>query len=173
MGNLKRDDVPKYMCQTGITQYELAESIDAAMASAEFEVKSNQDQDALSIWCEQVLDEVQEEFSAQKELGSVTSHKDFESSINGLLPLCWANYCSMCDLSRSETVVNDARRQVEFQRVMTHLLERSFINALDILHAHNIWRFDIQRSMQQTQVCILQSVQYYISQLGTNKYPDN
>jgi hypothetical protein len=166
MGKLKPDDVPKYMCQTGITQYELAESIDTAMANAEFEVKSNQDQEALIIWCGEVLGEVLEEFSAQKELAPVLSHKGFEGSIQGLLPLCWANYSSICELSRLAPAVGSDRRQIDFQLVMTDLLERSFMNTLDILHAHNIWRFDIQRSMQQTQACMLEGVQRYTSQLS-------
>jgi hypothetical protein len=49
---------------------------------------------------------------------------------------------------------------------MTRILERSFIDTLDILHARNIWRFDIQRSMQQTQTCLLKSLQVYVGQLG-------
>ena len=55
MENPKLEDLPKYMSQSGVTQFELAQSIDAAMANAELEVKSSQGQESFIIWCEQLL----------------------------------------------------------------------------------------------------------------------
>lgn len=155
MANPKLDDLPKYMSQSGISQYELAKSIDAAMANAEQEVKSSEGQEGLLIWCEQLLGTVQEDFLLHKDLRAMTSGTDLEAELRSLLPLCWAYYRSTAeqDLQASH---------VEFKSVMTRILELSFINALDILHARNLWRFDIQRSMQQTQDRLLKSVQVYV-----------
>jgi hypothetical protein len=159
MENPELKDLPKYMSQSGITQFELAQSIDAAMASAEQEVKSSQGQEGLLIWCEQLLDTVQEDFSLHKEISVMTNGADLEAELWSLLPVCWAYYSTT---SKQCLQAN----QVAFNSVMTRILERSFIDTLDILHARNIWRFDIQRSMQQTQTCLLKSLQVYVGQLG-------
>ncbi|MFT6152758.1 MAG: hypothetical protein ACJA0E_000393 [Bermanella sp.] len=158
MENPKLEDLPKYMSQSGVTQFELAQSIDAAMANAELEVKSSQGQESFIIWCEQLLDSVQEDFSLHKDLSIMTDGADLEAELRSLLPVCWAYYSSKAEQPLQAS-------QAEFSSVMTGILGRSFINTLDILHARNIWRFDLQRSMQQTQTCLLNSLQVYVEQL--------
>lgn len=161
-GVSQKQDVPKYMCLNGRTQYELAQSIDAAMANAESAVKANQEQEALFLWYEQVLDGIHENFLLQKNVKSVDNNDILVAVISELLPLCWAYYHSNPDLGPA-TFSDETSQQFGFQTLMTGLLEHSFMNALDILHARNLWRFDIQRSMQQTQERITKGVQDFIA----------
>jgi hypothetical protein len=154
----KQQDLPKYMCLNGSTQYELAESIDAAMANADREVKADQEQEALLLWYEQILDGIHETFLLQKGVRSIPNNDVMVSVIIGLLPLCWVYYQSNMDYHPEKGI----GRKADFQLLMTRLLEHSFTNALDILHARNLWRFDIQRNMQQGQKVMIQAVQQYI-----------
>lgn len=146
--SLIKQDVPKYMCLSGNTQFELAQSIDAAMASAEREVKSNQEDESLCIWYEQILDGIYEEFSIQRPPGMISSLFMLKNAISELTPLCWVNFQALLD--EQETPANLTMGRA-FEQVMIRLLEVSFVNALDILHARNMWRFDTQRAMQETQ----------------------
>jgi len=151
-----QQNVPKYMRLNANTQFELAQSIDAAMDSAEREVKADQHQEALYIWYEQILDGIYEEFSLQKQPRTITDTKSIGEVVGELVPLCWAYYqTSMLD-GRQET---NATKRTTFELVMKRLLESSFVNALDILYARNLWRFDIQRGMQETQKHIIDGIE--------------
>ena len=161
-GASQKQDVPKYMCLNGRTQYELAQSIDAAMTSAESAVKANQEQEALFLWYEQVLDGIHENFLLQKNVKSVENNDVLVAVISELMPLCWAYYHAN-PTSGSPVSSDESNQKYGFQTLMTGLLEHSFMNALDILHARNLWRFDIQRSMQQTQERIMKGVQDFIA----------
>jgi hypothetical protein len=157
----KQADLPKYMCMNGSTQYELAQSIDEAMASADREVKADQEQEALLLWYEQILDGIHETFLLQKSVKSIPNNNVMVGVITELLPLCWAYYRSTMD----HQLVEDAECSIDkagFQLLMIKLLEHSFINALDILHARNLWRFDIQRNMQQAQGRMINGVKLYV-----------
>ena len=152
-----QEDLPKYMCLDATTQYELAQSIDAAMANAERAVKSDQEQEALFLWYEQVLDGIHETFLLQKSVKSISNNDVMHDVVQELLPLCWAYYCS----TKEGFVTHSEADVTGFRMLMTGVLEHSFINALDILHARNLWRFDIQRNMQHTQGRMVNGVQNY------------
>lgn len=159
-GASTQEDLPKYMCPDATTQYELAQSIDAAMANAERAVKSDQEQEALFLWYEQILDGIHETFLLQKSVKTISNNDAMHDAVHELLPLCWAYYCSTQNDSTVQATNSDAGR-AGFRVLMTGVLEHSFINALDILHARNLWRFDIQRNMQQTQGRMVNGVQNY------------
>lgn len=158
-GAIQQPDVPKYMRMEGNTQFELAQSIDAAMEAAENALKTDQEHEALFIWYEQVLDLIQEEFLLQKRVNYMTSNEGLAACIDELLPLCWAYYQSLQEASVQQ--LKASKSEAAFKLVMQSLLQRSFINTIDILNARNLWRFDIQRNMQLTQERLLARVEQF------------
>lgn len=152
MGQADKQSTPKYMCLKANTQYELAQSIDAALQEAEFMVQKDQGQVCLHIWLEQILDALNEEFSIDQPLDGIRSWDELQIEVIHLIESCARFYRA----SQGEKGSAEA-----FTMVMVLLIERSFVNAMDMMHARGVWRFDYQRAMQDVKGAILRAIRDY------------
>jgi len=152
MGQADKQSTPKYMCLEANTQYELAQSIDAALAQAEQMVQKDQTQACVHIWIEQVLDGIQEEFAVEQAMAEVNAVQKIAQSLKSLFAPCAAYYQASQGQAGSEEA---------FRLLLTLNLERSFLNALDMMRARGVWRFDIQRALQNQQRMLLDAARTY------------
>jgi len=149
-------DLPKYMCLSGKTQFELAQSIDAAMDAADFMSESSQNQACFQICSDQLVDQLQEEYGldlskilkARPVLDKHVLKQDMLSMIN----ICGAQYNL---IKTQHTALQDFK--VSFE----HVLKRSLQDALDIMISKDIWRFDLQRTIQEIQVRVQDAIKQY------------
>lgn len=139
MSNPEDDHKPKYMQLQGKTQYEMAQSIDAAFAVAEQSVEQQAELAALQWWYQQLELQVQEEFHlADKALpkGDIIHQASF-------LQACKQLIHDALDLPHED---DGARRQT-----LQTFIERSLLDVIDMMQAKHIWRFDLQRMLQTLQ----------------------
>ena len=152
MGQTDKQSTPKYMSLKANTQYELAQSIDAALNQAEQMVQKDHKQVCFHIWLEQLLDALQEDFALEQESGLVHSMDDLPTLFQKLIGPCSAYY----QATQGEKATLEA-----FHMLLIMLLERSLLNTLDMMQARGVWRFDIQRAMQDTQGRLIDAVREY------------
>ena len=141
MANPQDDSQPKYMHIEGKTQYEMAQSIDAAFAAAEASMHQQSEQVALQWWYQQFELQAQEEFNlidAQLPKGGVTNQDTFVRQA-GLLVTQILKY------------QGEPSTKVGTNITINLLLERSLLDTIDMMQAKQIWRFDLQRMMQTLQ----------------------
>lgn len=141
------NDQPKYMHLQGKTQYEMAQSIDAAFAAAEESVHEQAEQTALQWWYQQLEILVQEEFNLPD-----TALPKGEASTQALF------------LQTSTSLLNQAfaisgDSQPAMALTIKRVLQRSLLDALDMMRAQQIWRFDLQRMLQTLQGRLLHECQ--------------
>ncbi|MGK0443860.1 MAG: hypothetical protein ACJA1U_000788 [Bermanella sp.] len=141
------NDQPKYMHLQGKTQYEMAQSIDAAFAAAEESVHEQAEQTALQWWYQQLEILVQEEFNLPD-----TALPKGEASTQALF------------LQTSTSLLNQAfaisgDSQPAMALTIKRVLQRSLLDALDMMRAQQIWRFDLQRTLQTLQGRLLHECQ--------------
>jgi hypothetical protein len=150
MGQADKQSTPKYMCMKANTQFELAQSIDDALAQAEQQVQKDHHQACLHIWIEQLLDGLNEEFSVELDVSGIQTLDGMQDAILTLLPSCKTFY----QATQGEKATLEG-----FRLILTKVMERCFLNALDMMHARGIWRFDIQRNMQVKQGTFMHAIQ--------------
>lgn len=134
--------VPKYLNMQGQSKYELAQSIDSALYAAEQAVAQDQQDACYQIWFDQLADLLQEEFSFPCPVMSVKNVNTLCAEVEKLL--------DRCKLQFKLTLAHNASQET-FQLAMKALLERAFMDTLDLMQAQDLWRFDLQRKMQSTQ----------------------
>lgn len=141
MANPQDEPMPKYMALEGKTQFEMAQAIDDAFNKAE-QIATQQDHlVALQWWYGQLEQQVQEEFELSSGVlpaGDVQTQAQFLVMSERLLKCIYAQK----NTSTSRSVVLAAFKV---------LLERSLLDAIDMMHAKQIWRFDLQRMLQTLQ----------------------
>ncbi|GAA6135680.1 hypothetical protein NBRC116188_24700 [Oceaniserpentilla sp. 4NH20-0058] len=138
MASPQDEPKPKYMCLKGKTQFEMAQAIDEALAQAERNCDQNVEQVAYQLWYEQFEQKLQEVLNISHEsmpTGDVNSAQDFRCFCLKLL--------KMVDAINVVKVTTDSE--------VVAILKHSQVDALDMLKARNLWRFDLQRSMQEIQ----------------------
>lgn len=141
MANPQDDSQPKYMHIEGKTQYEMAQSIDAAFAAAEASMHQQSEQVALQWWYQQLELQLQEEFNlsdAQLPKDSVMNQDTF-LRLAGLL---------IEQIVKSQ---DEQSKKVSTVITINLLVERSLLDTIDMMQAKQIWRFDLQRMMQTLQ----------------------
>ena len=152
MGQTDKQSTPKYMCLKANTQYELGQSIDAALQQAELMVQKDHKQACLHIWLEQLLDALHEEFAIEQNIGAIQSLEELQPAVVKLLGPCATFF---------RATQGEQAHEQAFQMTMTLVLERSFLNALDMMQARGVWRFDIQRAMQDRQGRMLDAIREF------------
>lgn len=143
MASPQEETKPKYMCLKGKTQFEMAKAIDEALAQAERECDQNVEQLAYQLWYEQFEQKLQELLNMSQESmpkGEVNSAQAFQCVCLKLL--------KRVDV---DNVVKAATLDSEIVSILKH----SQLDALDMLKARNLWRFDLQRTMQEIQGNVL------------------
>lgn len=149
-------DLPKYMCLSGKTQFELAQSIDAAMEAAELMNESSQNQACFQICSDQLRDQLQEEYGLDlsKILKSRPAHDKhvLKQDMLSMIEICGTQYKIM--------KAQHADLQ-DFKISFEHILKRSLQDALDIMISKGIWRFDLQRTLQVIQVRVQDAIKQY------------
>ncbi|MAA71788.1 MAG: hypothetical protein CL679_08675 [Bermanella sp.] len=140
-------DAPRYMHLQGKTQYEMAQSIDAAFAAAEQSIHQQAEQTALQWWYQQLESQVQEDFNLP----------------DSALPKGNAN-TQAAFVKLSSALFKDAMRlggtsEPSAMLGVKRLLQRSLIDAIDMMQAQGIWRFDLQRTLQTLQGRLLHECQ--------------
>lgn len=141
MANPQDETKPKYMCLQGKTQFEMAQAIDDAFHEAERIVSQQDEQVALQWWYGQLEQQVQEEFELPVSVlpvGEVNTQTQFLAMSGRLLK---------CIYAQKSTAISQSALTVAFKV----LLERSLLDAIDMMHAKHIWRFDLQRMLQTLQ----------------------
>ena len=141
------NDQPKYMHLQGKTQYEMAQSIDAAFAAAEESVHEQAEQTALQWWYQQLEILVQEEFNLPDTAlpkGEASTQAFFLQTSTSLLNQAFA-------------INGDS--QPAMALTIKRVLQRSLLDALDMMRAQQIWRFDLQRMLQTLQGRLLHECQ--------------
>eukprot|EP00399_MALV-I-05_sp_L67-4_P000136 gene137-101_t len=141
-------DAPRYMHLQGKTQYEMAQSIDAAFAAAEQSIHQQAEQTALQWWYQQLESQVQEDFNLP----------------DSALPKGNAN-TQVAFFKLSSALIKDAMRlggtsEPSAMLGVKRLLQRSLIDAIDMMQAQGIWRFDLQRTLQTLQGRLLHECQH-------------
>lgn len=149
MGQTDKQSTPKYMCLKANTQYELAQSIDAALQDAELMVQKDHGEACLHIWLEQILDAFNEEFALNQPVEGIKNLEELQVAVLRLYDTCARFY----QASNGESGSIEA-----FQMLMVLIMERSFVNTMDMMHARDIWRFDIQRAMQDAQGVMVNAI---------------
>ncbi|MFY0640402.1 MAG: hypothetical protein JXR16_05090 [Bermanella sp.] len=141
MAKPQDESQPKYMHIEGKTQYEMAQSIDAAFAAAEASIDHQSEEVALQWWYQQFELQIQEELNlAESRLpsGNVTSEGTFLQLSKMLI-------------QRVLDMQVDHRHKISASITINLLLERSLLDAIDMMQAKQIWRFDLQRKLQTLQ----------------------
>ena len=134
--------LPKYMNVQGQTKFELAQSIDSAIYAAEQVVVSDQQRACYQLWCDQLSDLLQSEFSFESPDRDVKNAHDMCEAVEKLL--------ERCQLQFKLTLANNASQET-FQLAMKVLLERGLMDTLDLMQAQGLWRFELQQKLQNTQ----------------------
>jgi len=146
-----KQSLPKYMNLKANTQYELAQTIDAALANAEAEDACSAEQACWGLWQTQILDYLFEGFHFEPEqVRAPTGLDTLETEASR-----WVVACA--ELYRVQH--GDAAAQAAFGPLMRMQLEQAFLMAIDMIHGKGLWRFDIQRSMQDYQGRLLRVIQ--------------
>jgi len=149
-------DQPKYMCLSAKTQYELAQGIEAAAQAAQLSDEADLTQACYQICYEQLLDQLQEEYLLEVppslDLAHVKDKKTLQDNLLALLPLCAAQW---------QLQGGNPAQLTRFQGEYKLVLARSLLDGLDIMSAKDIWRFDIQRNVQQVQKRVFAAVDQY------------
>ena len=141
MAKPQDDSQPKYMHIEGKTQYEMAQSIDAAFAAAEASIHHQSEEVALHWWYQQFELQIQEEFNVPDSClpsGNVTNEQSFLQLYQALV-------------KRTLQIQGDPKQKLSAGITINLLLERSLLDAIDMMQAKQIWRFDLQRKLQTLQ----------------------
>ncbi|EAT12742.1 hypothetical protein HF888_13315 [Bermanella marisrubri] len=138
-------ELPKYMTLDATTQFELAQSIDEVLARAEKATQLSDEQACLNLWLQQIVDHFQDEFAI--ELDEATFSPDFDAFKNRV-----AEVISTCRQEQSKHGMQDVKVRIRA------CLEHSYQGALDLMQIQNLWRFDLQRQMQERQEALLHEV---------------
>jgi hypothetical protein len=144
------DRQPMYMRLQGKTQFEMAQSIDAAFTAAEQSIYPQSEQTALQWWYQQLETQVQEEFNLPESRlpkGDISTQSTFVQACIVLF-------------SGIVAVNGTLHRTVATHVTMTALLERSLLDAIDMMRAQQIWRFDLQRMLQTIQGRLIHEFQH-------------
>lgn len=149
-------DTPKYMRLTAKTQYELAQKIDAAMTEAELFNDGGKSQVCFHICHEQLIDQLQEEYGLNlTEIlpNRVTIDKHIlKQDMLSMIGSCGAQY---------QLIYGSKGGVQNFQQGFEKIVKRSLQDALDIIKSKGIWRFDLQRSVQDIQTRVINKVKLY------------
>lgn len=140
------ESVPKYMNMQGQTKFELAQSIDSALYAAEQVVAHDQQGACYQIWFDQLSDLLQSEFSFESPVLDVKNENSLCAEAEKLSLRCKEQFTLM---------LSPNAPQAAFQVSMKALLERGFMDALDLIQRQGLWRFALQRNMQNTQERLL------------------
>ncbi len=149
-------DIPKYMRLNAKTQYELAQGIEAALEAAERSDFPGLTQACYQLCWQQAVEQLQEEYHLDiPESLSLIDVNDKQSLQNALL--------KMVALSGVQWQLQTAQKQPmsQFQVGFKLVLSRSLLDALDLMSAKGLWRFDIQRNVQQLQKRVFSAVDEY------------
>ncbi len=156
MAKIHKESQPKYLDLNGMTQYEMAQSIDAAIEAAENSYQQDNMKVALQLVYGQAADQMFEEYGIQVDsesvLGSIQDGPSLLGQLEALIPLCGVRY----QLLRGQ----DAALQ-DFQQELSQTMDRIVQTALDILHARNLWRFDIERTIRRIKEPFSHAIQQY------------
>ncbi|MEY8248764.1 MAG: hypothetical protein RPT11_10305 [Bermanella sp.] len=149
-------DPPKYMRLSANTQYELAQGIEAAAAAAQLGDEAGLTPSCYQICYQQLTDQLQEEYllktPASLNLERIEDNKALQAALLSWIPLCAAQW----QLQGGDPAAS-ARFQAEFKLVVA----RSLRDGLDIMSARDIWRFDIQRNIEEVQKYVFAAVDQY------------
>ncbi len=149
-------DIPKYMRLNAKTLYELGQGIEAALEAAERSDFPGLTQACYQLCWQQAVEQLQEEY--QLEIPSsldLIDVSDKQSLQNALL--------KMVALSGVQWQLQTAKNQAltQFQSGFKLVLARSLLDALDLMNAKGLWRFDVQRNVQQLQKRVFSAVDEY------------
>ena len=149
MTNSHKKPLPKYMDMEGLTRYELAQSIDAALHAAEQTLAQGHKGQCFQMWSDQLVDQLQDEFSFVADVKSVDQANELCSQMEHLFERCQLQF---------KLLMRDKATRACFQLALKGVLDRSLMGTIDLMHAQSIWRFDMQRQMQKTQVRLIELV---------------
>ena len=149
-------DLPKYMCLPGKTQFELAQSIDAAMDAAELMNENTQNQACFQICSDQLMDQLQEEYGL--DLSKILKNRPVHDK-----HVLKQDMLSMIEICGAQFKIMKAQRTdlQDFKSSFEGILKRSLQDALDIMISKGIWRFDLQRTLQEIQVRVQDALKQY------------
>jgi len=143
------ENPPKYMCLKGKTQYEMAQAIDSAAAQAEQAFRQDVQQVALQIWYEQFEQQVLDELNIYQDALPVVS-VETEGNFIGACGQLW-QFTLSYDMPSKGMALGATRVQSMFRQ--------SFMDAVDMLKARGMWRFDLQRYLQKLQGTVMDECQ--------------
>lgn len=136
---------------SGQSLFELAESIDAAAAAAHTNEGFDQAQSCYQVYIDQVLEQLFDELHlvlpANFQLQTVKDKESLQEVLLKLLPITasqWQN-------GKSGGIGT-------YKTAFKLLVARGLQDGLDIVTAQGMWRFDIQRNVQQVQKRIFSAV---------------
>ncbi len=148
--------IPKYMCLKANSQFELAQNIDAAFLAAEQATIQDAEQLCYQVFYDQLVDQLHEEYglyiSQLLKLEQVTQKSTLQQAMLDMLQLCGQQF---------QVQGRESTDKQSFQLAFKLVLERSLLDALDIIMARGLWRFDLQRSLQNIQKQVFMAVDKY------------
>jgi hypothetical protein len=140
------EDIPKYMRLNAKTQYELGQGIEAALEAADVSDFPSKTQACFQLCWQQVLEQLEEEYHLKtpESLGleSIDNQNSLYSGLLKLLALSGIQW---------QLKVSHKSSLSQFKSGFKLVVARSLLDALDLMNAKGLWRFDIQRSVQQLQ----------------------
>ena len=149
-------DTPKYMRLCANTQYELAQNIDAAAKAAQLSEEPGLAEACYQLCYQQLMDQLLDEYlldvASSLKQAQVKDKNTLQAAMLKLLPLCAAQW-----QLQGGSPAKLASFQAGFKLVVAH----SLLDGLDIMSAKDMWRFDIQRNVQQVQEHIFAAVEQY------------
>lgn len=150
MTKTHKKPLPKYMNMEGSTRFEMAQSIDKALEAAEQAMALDQQGTCYQMWSDQLVDQLQDEFAFVAHMEAVSQGNELCLECESLFERCQLQF---------KLLMKDKATKVAFQLALKGLIERSLMDAMDLMHAQGIWRFDMQRQMQKTQVRLVELIE--------------
>ena len=139
---------------SGQSLFELAKNIDAAAIAAHVSDGLDQAQSCYQVCVDQVVEQLFDEYhlelSVNTQLQSVKNKESMQLALLKLLPLA----ARQRQTGKHEGL--DA-----FKTGYKLLLARGLQDGLDIMTAQDLWRFDIQRNVQQVQKRVFSAVDHF------------
>ncbi len=153
---LTKKNTPKYMCLNADSQFELAKNIDDALLAAEQANQLDKSQLCFQVFYDQLIDRLHEEYGVNwSQILNYELVADKSTLLKAMLEML--QVCA----GQFQMKMEGKKELKTFQLGFKSVLERSLVDALDIIMARDLWRFDLQRNLQDVQRQAFKAVDVY------------